>query len=110
MVIKYRLVNNNVNTELTGVHAATTVSVNPMARGNGDECGTIGTLIGDGEWHYLFVDLAAKNADALTEGKTLQFIADENGNYAVKYIRADFLLQAYDGSCYLDIASINFVG
>ena len=108
MILKYRLVNNNTNSDLTAVHAATTASANPMARGNGDECGVIGTLIGDGEWHYLVVDLAAKNKENGKADAELQFKADENGKYACSYIRANILLQAYDGSCYLDIASIGF--
>ena len=110
LVLKYRLVNNNVDTTLGGAFAATTASANPMARGNGDECGTLGTLIGDGEWHYLVVDLLAKNQENGKAGAELQFKADSNGDYACKYIRADFLLQAYDGSCYLDIASVGFAG
>ena len=106
MVIKYRLVNNNTNTELNAAFAATTASSNPMAKGNGDECGTLGILIGDGEWHYLVVDLAAKNKENATQ--EIQFKADENGKYACAYVRANLLLQTYDGSCYLDIASIGF--
>ena len=54
--------------------------------------------------------LAAKNAASNAASATLQLKADANGQYAVKYIRADFLLQAYDGSCYLDIASVGFAG
>ncbi|MBQ8409901.1 MAG: hypothetical protein IJY39_13655 [Clostridia bacterium] len=109
MILKYRFVNNNTNSNLKDTFAATTESTNPMARGNGDACGNFGILIGDGEWHYLVVDLAAKNTESNAAGATLQFIADANGQYAVKYIRADFLAAAYDGSCYLDIANIGFV-
>ena len=89
---------------------ATTETINPMAKGNGDACGSFGTLIGDGEWHYLVVDLLAKNTEANAEGTDLQYKADANGDYACKYIRADFLLAANDGSCYLDIASVSFAG
>ena len=59
---------------------------------------------------YSVSALAAKNAAGNAASATLQIKGDANGQYAVKYIRADFLLQAYDGSCYLDIASVGFAG
>jgi hypothetical protein len=68
----------------------------------------MGTMIADGEWHYLVVDLVAKNIENNENGADLQIIADENGDYAIKYIRADFTTAAADGSCYLDVAYVGF--
>lgn len=108
LVLKYRFVNNGVDAALTGTYAATVLSENPLARGNGDACGNIGTLTADGEWHYLVVDLAAKNAESNGSGADLQIIPDENGDYAIKYIRSDFTTATADGDCYLDVAYVGF--
>jgi hypothetical protein len=57
----------------------------------------------------LVVDLAAKNAESNGSGADLQIIPDENGDYAIKYIRSDFTTATADGSCYLDVAYVGFV-
>ena len=108
LVLKYRFVNNGTNADLKDTFVASALSENPLARGNGDACGSLGTMIADGEWRYLVVDLMAKNAESNGNGANLQIIADENGDYAIKYIRADFTTATADGSCYLDIAYVGF--
>ena len=108
LVLKYRFVNNGTNADLKDIFAASTLSENPLARGNGDACGNFGTMIADGEWHYLVVDLVAKNVANNGSGANLQIIADHNGDYAIKYIRADFTAATANGSCYLDVAYVGF--
>lgn len=108
LVLKYRFANHGADADLKNAFVASALSANPLARGNGDACGNIGTLIGDGDWHYLVVDLVSRNAESNGNGANLQIIADENGDYAIKYIRADFTTATADGSCYLDVGYVGF--
>ena len=104
MVIKYRIVNNGVNCTTGGFYSGSVVPGYNGAQGKDGDGETIKqstTLFADGEWHYLVVtpNLAKNNA----------FKPNEDGTYTWQYLRIGISgMQAFDGSCYIDIDEIAF--
>ena len=96
MVITYRLVNNGKDASKRGIFAGSSSSANTSATGNGDHQNTStgSAFIGDGEWHCMIIFPKETNT---------QFTDD-----TWKYLRIGYTPDAYDGSCYLDIAEIAF--
>ena len=107
MVIKYRLVNNNTNLTITSGYAGSVPSGYSGAKGGVDAIGTIGSIIGDGEWHY-FIYKFPENVVPETEKSLKSMVNNADGTFSLKYLRLTTKFAAFDGSCYLDIAELAF--
>ena len=105
MMIKYRLHNNGKDSNLGSLFYASTMSGNPFAQGNGDGgIKEMGTLNGDGEWHYIILDLV--------NDKNTQFIMSPDGTYSLKYFRISFEVSSFtadDGSTAYTSLDVGFV-
>ena len=113
MVVKYRLHNEGKNSALSIGFAATAPSGYTSARGQGDRlAGNLGTLIGDGEWHYVVIDLYSANQSAVGSSTSVSpaFIPDENGEYITSFVRLKFnATQLSDGTfTALDVDYVGF--
>ena len=123
MVVKYRAPKGANAGSFSNAYGGTVESPNSGATGGSDALGNLGSLISDGEWHYFFVDLAAKNkasVDAYNKDKEpekqykYQFAASADGKYYAKYVRASWSRSKYvdengeTKNAYFDIAFVAF--
>jgi hypothetical protein len=112
MIIRYRLHNDGMDSRILNSYAATTVSGLIGANGRGDRLsGNLGTLIGDGEWHYLIIDLYTANQNAVgsSTSYTPAFIPDENGEYAASYVRVTIAVTQLENGGYTEL-DVDYVG
>ena len=111
MVIKYRYNNDGNDGNLLYGYAATTESGKTSAYGSGDRLeSNLGTLVDDGEWHYLVIDLYTSNLNAIGSSYTPFFTPSADGTFSASYVRARISGgQLSDGSyTSLDVAYVGF--
>ena len=112
MVIKYRYNNDGNDGNLLYGYAATTESGKTSAYGTGDRLeSNLGTLVDDGEWHYLVIDLYTSNQNAIGSTSYEPFFAPSaDGTFSASYVRARISGgQLSDGSyTSLDVAYVGF--
>ena len=102
VVIKYRLVNNNTDTTISTSYSGSLASGLDKPKGEDANTGALGTLVGDGEWHYLVVELPENN-DSIKS-----MVYNEDGTFSLRFFRITTKFAAYDGTCYLDIDTLAF--
>ena len=102
IVIKYRLVNDNTDTTISTSYSGSLASGLDKPKGEDTNTGALGTLVGDGKWHYLVVELPENN-DSIKS-----MVYNEDGTFSLRFLRITTKFAIYDGTCYLDIDSIAF--
>ena len=112
MIIRYRLHNDGKDSRIVNSYAATTVSGLTGANGKGDRLsGNLGTLIGDGEWHYLIIDLYTANQNAVGSSTSISpaFIPNENGEFAASFVRVTIAVTQLENGGYTEL-DVDYVG